>query len=99
LIEQWELSSDEVDHIDLQQGFCCTVWKNNLRPMTLAAAMTKAFGFAGRLKDFCHNDRRIRKLTVIEITAGRTRCLRSSLKDENGGFMRVRNDPMHMRTL
>lgn len=67
--------------------------------MTLAAAMNRAFGFAGRLKDFCPNDPGIRKLTVIEITAGRTRCLRSWLKDENGGFTRVRNDPMHMRRL
>ena len=67
LIEQWELSPEEVAYIDLQQGFCCTACKNNLRTMTLAAAMTKAFGFDGSLKDFCRNDPGIRQLTVIEI--------------------------------
>ena len=67
LIEQWELSPDEVAYIDLQQGFCCADCKNNLRTMTLAAAVTRAFGFAGSFKDFCRNDAGIRQLTVIEI--------------------------------
>jgi SAM-dependent methyltransferase len=35
--------------------------------MTLAAAMTGAFGFAGSFKDFCRNDPGIRQLSVIEI--------------------------------
>lgn len=67
LIEQWELSPDEVAYINLQQGFCCANCKNNLRTMTLAAAMTRAFGFAGTLKNFCGDDPGIRQLTVIEI--------------------------------
>jgi len=67
LIEQWELSPDEVAYIDLQQGFCCATCGNNLRTMTLAAAVTRAFQFAGSFKDFCRNDPRIRQLTVIEI--------------------------------
>ena len=67
LIEQWELSPDEVAYIDLQQGFCCADCKNNLRTMTLAATVTRAFGFAGSFKDFCRNDVGIRQLTVIEI--------------------------------
>jgi SAM-dependent methyltransferase len=67
LIEQWELSPEEVAYVDLQQGFCCAACENNLRTMTLAAAMTKAFGFDGSLKDFCRNDPGIRQLTVIEI--------------------------------
>jgi SAM-dependent methyltransferase len=67
LIEQWELSPEEVAYIDLQQGFCCAACENNLRTMTLAAAMTKAFGFDGSLKDFCRNDPGFRQLTVIEI--------------------------------
>ncbi len=67
LIEQWELAPDEVAYIDLQQGFCCAECKNNLRTMTLAAAVTRAFQFTGSLKDFCRNDDRIRQLTVIEI--------------------------------
>ena len=61
LIEQWELSPDEVAYIDLQQGFCCAGCKNNLRAMTLATAMTNAFDFAGNLKDFCRSDPGIRR--------------------------------------
>jgi SAM-dependent methyltransferase len=67
LIAQWQLSADEVAYIDLQQGFCCTSCKNNLRTMTLAAAVTRAFGFIGSLKDFCRKNPGIRQLTVIEI--------------------------------
>jgi len=67
LIEQWELLHDEAAYINLQQGFCCADCKNNLRTMTLAAAVTGAFGFAGSFKDFCRNDPEIRQLTVIEI--------------------------------
>lgn len=67
LIEEWKLSAGEVDYINLQQGFCCASCKNNLRSMTLAAAMTRAFGFGGSLKDFCCTDPTIRRLTVIEI--------------------------------
>src|SRR5262245_45132573 len=67
LIEQWGLSPDEVAYINLQQGFCCRSCKNNLRTMTLAAAMTGAFGFSGTFEDFCRNDPGIRGLSVIEI--------------------------------
>jgi len=67
LIEQWNLSADEVSYIDLQQGFCCASCKNNLRSMTLAAAVTSAFGFAGNFEDFCRSNPLIRQLTVIEI--------------------------------
>jgi SAM-dependent methyltransferase len=67
LIEQWELSHDEVAYINLQQGFCCASCGNNLRAMTLAAAVTSAFTFVGSFKDFCQNYRGIRQLIVIEI--------------------------------
>ncbi len=67
LIDQWELSPEEVAYINLQQGLCCTECKNNLRTMTLAASITRAFGFTGSLKNFCRDDDRIRQLTVIEI--------------------------------
>ena len=67
LIEEWELSADEVFYINLQQGFCCADCKNNLRTMGLAAAITREFGFAGTLEDFCRNDPTIRQFTVIEI--------------------------------
>jgi SAM-dependent methyltransferase len=67
LIEQWNLSPDEVNYINLQQGFCCTNCKNNLRAMTLAAAMTNAFGFGGTFQSFCRRHPGIRQLSVIEI--------------------------------
>jgi SAM-dependent methyltransferase len=67
LIEQWQLSPDEVAYINLQQGLCCANCKNNLRAMTLAAAVTKAFGFEGILKDFCVSHQQVRQLTVVEI--------------------------------
>jgi SAM-dependent methyltransferase len=67
LIEQWQLSPDEVAYINLQQGFCCANCKNNLRVMTLAAAVMRAFGFEGIFKDFCATHQGIRQLTVIEI--------------------------------
>jgi SAM-dependent methyltransferase len=67
LVEQWELSPEEAAYINLQQGFCCEGCGNNLRTMTLGAAITRAFGYAGIFKDFCRNDPTIRQLTVIEI--------------------------------
>ncbi len=67
LIEQWQLSPDEVAYINLQQGFCCSGCKNNLRTMTLAAAITSAFDFSGTFEDFCVNHSGIRQLTVVEI--------------------------------
>lgn len=67
LIAAWQLVPEEVDYINLQQGFSCTDCKNNLRAMTLAAAVTKAFGFDGSFKDFCGTDSVIRQLNVIEV--------------------------------
>jgi SAM-dependent methyltransferase len=71
LIEEWTLSPDEVDYINLQQGLFCTACQNNLRVLTLAAAVTKAFGYAGSFDDLCRNDAGIRQLTVIEINAAK----------------------------
>jgi SAM-dependent methyltransferase len=67
LIAQWELSPKEVTYINLQQGFCCANCKNNLRTMTLAAAVNGAFGFTGSLEDLCRHNQQIRNLTLIEI--------------------------------
>jgi len=67
LIDEWELSNNEIDYINLQQGFSCANCKNNLRAMTLAAAITKAFGSSGFFKDLCHTNKELRQLTVIEV--------------------------------
>ncbi len=72
LVEEWELSSDEEAYIDLQQGFCCARCKNNLRSMTLAAAVTRAFGFTGNFADFCRGNPQIRASTVIEVNPAGT---------------------------
>jgi SAM-dependent methyltransferase len=72
LVQEWELRADEETYIDLQQGFRCTNCKNNLRCMTLAAAITRAFGFSGSLENFCRNDSRIRVLHVIEVNPSGT---------------------------
>lgn len=72
LIEEWELHPHEAAYIDLQQGLRCVNCENNLRSMTLAAAMTRAFGFDGTLEDFCRRDTLIRGLSVIEVNAAGT---------------------------
>ncbi len=72
LVEEWDLGPGEADYIDLQQGFRCANCKNNLRCMTLAAAITRAFGFNGNLEDFCRTDPRIRALHVIEVNPAGT---------------------------
>jgi SAM-dependent methyltransferase len=71
LIAQWELSSEEVDYIDLQQGLRCAACGNNLRAMTLARAMTKAFRFPGTFAEFCRTDLAIRSAVVVEINSAR----------------------------
>jgi len=64
------LSPNELAYINLQQEFCRANCKNNLRTMTLAAAITGAFSFAGTFEDLSRNNPQIRKLTVIEIKFG-----------------------------
>jgi SAM-dependent methyltransferase len=75
LIEEWGLSPEEVRYTNLQQGFCCESCKNNLRAMTLAAAVTNAFGFTGSLKDFCQNHAGVRQLTIVEINQAKNLSL------------------------
>jgi SAM-dependent methyltransferase len=72
LVEEWELSPDEADYINLQQGLRCANCRNNLRSMTLAAAVIGAFGFKGCFEDFCRTNSQIRGLTVIEVNAAGT---------------------------
>jgi SAM-dependent methyltransferase len=67
LIAEWQLVPEEVDYIELQQGFSCANCKNHLRSMTLAAALTKGFGFAGTFQDLCNSNSVIRSMRVIEI--------------------------------
>ncbi|MEP6936896.1 MAG: methyltransferase domain-containing protein [Chthoniobacterales bacterium] len=71
LIKAWGLTADEVDYINLQQGLCCTKCGNNLRSMTLAAALMNAFKFVGTFQDFCRTDPAIRHLAILEVNSAK----------------------------
>ena len=67
LIEEWELTTPaEAQYIDVQQGLTCAKCGNNLRAMTLAAAILRSFGNRQTLQDLCRFDDQFRSLTVLE---------------------------------
>jgi len=45
LIAEWELSANEVDYINKQQGYTCRSCNSNLRSMTLAGAILDQFRY------------------------------------------------------
>jgi SAM-dependent methyltransferase len=49
LIDEWQLSPDEVAYIDIQQGFHCRACGNSLRSITLARAICEVMGHVGTL--------------------------------------------------
>ena len=67
LIAEWQLAPEEVRYIDQQQGFACLDCGNNLRAMTLAAAISRAFEHGGPLRELCLSDPRFRALRLLEI--------------------------------
>jgi len=68
LIDTWQLSSQEVDYINRQQGLHCQQCGNNLRAIGLAAAILRSQSYVGTLNDFCES---LPPLKVLEInTAG-----------------------------
>lgn len=67
LIAEWELAPEEVRYIDQQQGLACLDCGNNLRAMTLAAAISRTFGHAGSLRELCLSDPRVRGLRLLEL--------------------------------
>ncbi|MEO5717275.1 MAG: methyltransferase domain-containing protein, partial [Chthoniobacterales bacterium] len=69
LIAEWQLAPEEVQYIDQQQGFACRDCGNNLRAMTLAAAITDAVDHPGPLRELCRSDARFRDLRLLEINA------------------------------
>ncbi len=69
LIAEWQLAPEEVQYIEQQQGFACRDCGNNLRTMTLAAAMTDAFGHPGSLRELCLSGARFRELRLLEINS------------------------------
>ena len=68
LINDWQLSEDEVAYINRQQGFHCKGCYNNLRAMGLSTAILREIQFDGTLKQFCES---ISDVKILEInTAG-----------------------------
>lgn len=68
LIDEWNLSPDEVDYINTQQGFQCTKCSCNLRTMTLASAIMKLYSFKGSFEQFRFSVIG-RKLKILEVNA------------------------------
>lgn len=66
LIDEWRISSHEVEYINKQQGFHCVNCNSNLRSMALALAIMKIFGYKGLFKDFIEQTK-IRNLNICEI--------------------------------
>ncbi len=69
LIAEWELAPEEVRYIDRQQGFACLDCGNNLRSMTLAAAIARVFAHAGPLRELCASNAQFRALRLLEINS------------------------------
>lgn len=66
LIEEWELSKQEVDYIDRQQGFSCVSCGNNLRSMVLAKAILDWLQEVKSLQEAATRFRH-RNLRILEI--------------------------------
>jgi SAM-dependent methyltransferase len=52
LIREWELSADEADYVNRQQGLQCVRCGSTLRCMVLATALLRHFGDTGTFADF-----------------------------------------------
>jgi len=66
LITDWQLSPQEVDYINRQQGYYCKGCGSNLRSMALANAILSSYDYVGTLIDFAKSDL-ARFLKVLEI--------------------------------
>jgi SAM-dependent methyltransferase len=67
LISEWQLSPEEADYIDVQQGYICASCGCNLRSMTLAAALMSAFDYGGSFQNFCKESATSRERSLLEI--------------------------------
>ena len=83
LVNDWQLSSFEVDYINRQQGVCCVGCGNNLRSMALADAILFGYGYSGTLVEFVATDF-AKKIKVLEINeAGGLTAVLSRLPDHH----------------
>lgn len=67
LIDEWQLSAEEVQYIDLQQGNYCQSCQCNLRSRTLAGAFLEYFGYGGTLEEFARRSRQVDKPRILEL--------------------------------
>jgi SAM-dependent methyltransferase len=66
LIDEWRISSHEVEYINRQQGLQCQDCWSNLRSMTLAFSIMKCLNYKGLFKDFVKEEQ-IQNLQILEI--------------------------------
>lgn len=66
LIRAWELSADEIEYVNRQQGLHCRSCSSTLRCMALASAIHRLYGWTGTFADFVRSER-ARALSVLEI--------------------------------
>lgn len=69
LIEEWELSEDEAEYINYQQGYCCEACGSSIRTMALAKAIINTYDQKKPsliFTDFI-NTRIFKKLRILEI--------------------------------
>lgn len=67
LIDEWQLSAEEVQYIDLQQGSFCQSCQCNLRSRTLAGAFLEYFDYGGTLEEFASRSGQAGKLRILEL--------------------------------
>jgi SAM-dependent methyltransferase len=66
LINQWRISSYEVEYINRQQGTTCTECNSNLRSIALAFAIMRSLNYTGLFKDFVKEEK-VQHLQILEI--------------------------------
>lgn len=64
LIDEWELSPEEGDAIDRQQGVRCTTCRCNLRSIALAGGICDAMGFGGSFDAWLASTPDVRTLEI-----------------------------------
>ena len=64
LIDSWQLSNEEINYINRQQGFYCNSCGNNLRAIALAKAIVITYSDYRTLSEFCDSGPHIRVLEI-----------------------------------
>ena len=71
LMQTWQITGEEVEYINRQQGHICVGCNSNLRSRTLAVALMERYKYPGVLRDFCTCSRYKKTVRLLELnTAG-----------------------------